>query len=177
MNQQTTFSEEEYLVLADKVDKVAKILESATRHHTNTTLDMHAGIIVQTMNRDEACKTVACMAGCYLIGKIQKPIFKAYTCGTNILVNDKGRALTYQDGANTLARDLDFNDKSHLKAWADDNPTIWGNKYGIHMFTSVIAYNNVQTEKATIRDVINHFHSISDRMRDPNKRIAATNQK
>ena len=171
MNRQITFSEKEYLVLADKIDEVTRVFETATERHANTTLSMGSGIIVQTMSNDEPCKTIACVAGCYLLGKIQKPIFKAYTCGSNILTNDKGKSLTYQDGANTLAKDLDFNNKSHLQAWADDNPAIWGNKYGIHMFTSGMAYINVQAEKTTIKDVIDHFRSVSVRMRNPNKRI------
>ena len=79
------------------------------------------------------CGTVHCVGGWYAVANWRRQAIKDKF--------NKGR-VTYEHGADLMAKDLGFFDRDCLVGWANDNPKIWGNKYGFEMFTGKLAYSN-----------------------------------
>lgn len=65
----------------------------------------------------------------------------------------------FADGANAMAVDLGFSYRGNLKCWADQNPKLWGNKFGYRLFSGNSAFNYAKT----MRGVINHWIGVHNR--------------
>ncbi len=66
----------------------------------------------------------------------------------------------YSIWADTLAEFLDIKNRRYLNEWADNNPELWGNKFGIGMFCRWSAFTNESGKKLTHRDIINHWKQV-----------------
>ena len=177
MKYQTTYTDDEYIMMGDEMENVVTTLENCALRYPNHTIDMRAGKILQEILNDKSCKTICCMAGHYLLGKITKPLFSYYGDNTNILTDTNGTELNYLHGADMLANDMGFDNKNHMAAWADENPNIWGNEWGGYLFAANVAYNIDREEFMTLGKIVNHLKGVSQRLRDPGKRIAIADQK
>ena len=173
MNEQITFTDLEYQVMADKMEKAINTL-SCARRYPNPTISMNTASIYQDVNEDKSCNTIGCMAGHYLLGKMTKVTVKHFNDETKILTDIKGKELHFADGANLFARDLGFSNKDHIKKWANNNPHIWGNKWGGYMFSTDSAYDNYSKDKLTLDTIIKHLSTVTERLRNPSKRITLT---
>lgn len=71
----------------------------------------------------------------------------------------------YDYGAKLMAHDLGFTDKEKLKEWADQNPKIWGNPYGIEMFCHRLAFVPMGAEITSLKQIYDHWKGVYDRVK------------
>ena len=114
----------------------------------------------------EYCGTPACVAGHYAIASHQhRPRFHSFN---PFMPHPRGgHLLSYQSGANWMAEDLGFADSTHLEAWANDNPCLWGNIYGHNMFkpfSSSETYGGKCGDEITMAMVVKHWEGVRDRV-------------
>ena len=174
MKQQITFSEEEHRTLAHKLDKATKMLNSTARRYPDHHVAMYCHSVSQRPEQDgSTCTTIACMAGFYYLGKLTKPEFaKDENSNYSFLVTDDDKDVDFVEGAEMFADDLGFEKAVDLCHWAKQNPTIWGNNAGHGLFNHENAYGKATGTKLTINEIVLHLGSVSERLRDPCKRVA-----
>ena len=68
------------------------------------------------------------------------------------------------DGIEVLGQFL-FEGKECPSIWADANRKIWGNDYGIHMFTGKIAFGKRGNEILTLKDIGERYKAVAKRLR------------
>lgn len=100
------------------------------------------------------CGTVACHGGWAAV----------------ILVEDVGNSCGhFLQGAQTLAEFLrpgwGWYD---LEEWADDNPELWGNEYGVDMFNSdgYRAFGFDEPGECDLYDIAAHYRGVADRIEE-----------
>jgi hypothetical protein len=55
---------------------------------------------------------------------------------------------------------LGFEKRRDLEEWAQDNPKLWGNKFGQDMFYFPSAFTDDTNKQLTHRDIINHWKQV-----------------
>ena len=114
------------------------------------------------------CKTVACHGGWYETIYQMKRADAARPSdlevrGGKLCEHDSKRTIHFSDGAMRMAKDLGFEDMASLAWWAKQNPELWGNDEGEHMFFAPAAFG--QREIAFGMDVLaSHWHGVADRL-------------
>lgn len=84
----------------------------------------------------------------------------------------------YHDGAKLMASDLGGEIDDDLTLWAESNPDIWGNKFGLHIFSDVVAFkskfnifnflfrrNKIRKEAKSLQDIIDHWKEVKGRLK------------
>jgi len=73
----------------------------------------------------------------------------------------------YSDGAVKISIDLGFSDHYDLEDWADENPELWGNKYGSLMFMGGGSHAftpGSQFKAHNLKDIIDHWKEVKERL-------------
>lgn len=91
--------------------------------------------------------------------------------------NDSEIPVDYEDGAEILARDLGFDERSDLELWAHYHPELWGNACGRRMFGHHTnggvgeqafgfepTHHNGDDEFLTVARIIEHWRGVADRI-------------
>lgn len=122
-------------------------LDESNVNMISAILEDKAGNRVQDLERDiYSCDTVACVGGWAVV-----------------LYKDGNPKFNFDNGADVIAEKLGFFDMYEIKEWADDNPWLWGNRYGSRLFESAISYGcNERT--ITLKKVGEHFVSVGERV-------------
>jgi len=68
-------------------------------------------------------------------------------------------------GADRLAEELGFEDRSSLKLWAEKNPHYWGNEYGEWMFAEEEAFSKRYRDLLSLKDIPDWYMGVSERLR------------
>lgn len=118
------------------------------------------------------CHTVACVGGHYAAIKIdeadKEPMVDLVPLQDNLLIDDEGEYVSYEQGANQMARDLGFECSDELAQWMHENPPIWGNNDGHLMFIEDRAWSEPNQPKAlqtlTLKDVAAKLRAVADRV-------------
>jgi hypothetical protein len=71
---------------------------------------------------------------------------------------------SFTDGADVIAQTLGFEDRKQLRFWANDNPQIWGNEWGMAMFTDGKAFGKAEDEFGSLQIIIDHWKGVRDRV-------------
>jgi hypothetical protein len=130
------------------IDNLKKILPLASEEGQ---LDMHEHRVQHACYK---CGTIHCVGGWYAIA--------AYD-----LINNPFE-MGFSTGADRMALDLGFiadeytPSRQLLGDWADEHPEIWGNIYGMSVFTSSKAYNGAKN----MAEVIQFLEKVRDRSPD-----------
>ncbi|CAC9656723.1 hypothetical protein [uncultured Gammaproteobacteria bacterium] len=66
----------------------------------------------------------------------------------------------YEVWSNALTVFLGFKNKGGLRLWANDNPKLWGNRFGEGMFVFRLAFTDDTDKQLTHRDIINHWKQV-----------------
>ncbi len=123
------------------LDKLYSVLPFAMQEERS--LDMGE----TRVNSRHACGTVHCVGGWYAIGHHKESAFS----GTSGF-------LCYAYGADRMANDLGFQDRTYLSQWARENEELWGNEYGTELFYSLDAYGSARD----LAGVIRHLEKVAD---------------
>ncbi len=120
------------------------------------------------MNSEEKpmCDTPGCHAG--LISIVAKELPELQEIYERITLSKWGSSrYRYEVWSNALTVFLGFMDRRHLRDWAENNPKLWGNKFGGDMFVFEIAfiddtkaYIDDLAKQLTHRDIINHWKQV-----------------
>jgi hypothetical protein len=120
------------------------------------------------MNNDEepTCNTPGCHAG--LISIVAKDLPELKDIYERIILSKwKDSRYRYEVWSNALTVFLGFKNSRDLRFWAENNPKLWGNKYGGDMFVFDIAfiddtkaYIDDLAKQLTHRDIINHWKQV-----------------
>lgn len=99
---------------------------------------------------DNLCDSVACHGG-----------WGAFLYGERLNYD----LYVFQYGAYEIAKKLGFDSVAHYERWADENADIWGNYYGIYMFSSIghLAFGKTQYA-CTLRDIGMHYLGVGERI-------------
>lgn len=175
------------MITSQKVYKLIKTFERVLPHAGHEgALNMREGSVsIDRTNIDRTnidkyvggakshyCGTVHCHAGWYLLGK-KWNLHSQFLTHYNIFKKALGiqRPYSYSDGAEEMAKDLGFNEREELEDWAENNPSIWGNEFGINMFFEECAftgrifnYCETDTPTITLKDIIKHWKGVHDRL-------------
>lgn len=94
-----------------------------------------------------------------------------HPCGTHAchagffaIANNKENDIDYSfnDSAGEMAQYLGFKKSRDLELWALENPKMWGNNYGEHMFCT--SYSFMKTfDTITLKDIGLHWLKVADR--------------
>jgi len=99
---------------------------------------------------DSVCETVACHAGWFAWGTNKIHIFTVYS---------------YKNAADEMSEFLKSRwCKGNLECWAQDNPTIWGNRDGDGMFVEEEAFG--VSENLTLEVIGKHWLKVAARIRE-----------
>ena len=126
------------------------------------------------VTRDEAgqCNTVACVAGWYLLACVSEARESAdgikwewYESEAEGLFRS-GVSVDWTEGAAMLATDLGcgIGGRQRLERWARENPELWGNHEGEHMFGLASAYGFWNRDYLSLAHVIAHWRAVADRI-------------
>jgi hypothetical protein len=98
-------------------------------------MDVYMGMGIEPL-----CDTPVCHAG--LISIVAKDLPELQEiCKDDIFFMYKTEIIyKWQVWVDSLADFLGFEEKCDLEGWAGDNPEIWGNEHGIHMFELTKAF-------------------------------------
>lgn len=94
------------------------------------------------------CGTVACHA-----------VWFGAACG------ESSFEYSFREGTRDMSAFLfPFEDRC-LETFAENNPKIWGNEYGLYMFASTgsWAFGKSKYETLTLEDISNHWRGVADR--------------
>lgn len=123
-----------------------KVLPKAKKEKN---LDMNIGSV-------DVCKTAHCHGGWYTVAKIN-PLRRIIT------------KMNYIEGANIMAKDLGLKSRVELQNWANDNPNIWGNNYGLLMFQSngrvAFKSSNRPSGAYSLKEIIDHWKEVYERIK------------
>jgi hypothetical protein len=110
---------------------------------------------------EPTCGTPGCHAGLISIVSEELPeLQEIYERLYFLQWNIRGNRYEYDMWADALAIFLGFVDMEDLMDWAKDNPKIWGNEHGFHMFSFRRAFTDKTNKKLTHRDIINHWKQV-----------------
>ncbi len=99
------------------------------------------------VNEDHKCGTVHCHAGWWAIGRMNLK-----------------ESLSYSDGSSDMAKYLGFgNYVDELENWAQDNPKIWGNTEGVHMFSNANSFD-AEWCNINLKKIGMHWHKVANRL-------------
>ncbi len=112
-----------------------------------------------------SCGTPGCHTGLVsIVAKdlpgLEETYLKVFKIYFKIYKDIKPDLYVYTIWADTLAEFLGFGDMLDLRLWARDNPKLWGNKYGVFMFSDKRAFTNDKTKEIDHRDIINHWKQV-----------------
>ena len=145
------------MITPEKIREVCERFRKST-FYEDSIVDMKTAYA-----RFEAYQCTACHAGHYMVANIHRiPI-------------DKARFPSWIHGAGLMGRDLGFGEdmetaKIELQFWAEANPEIWGNKNGISIFSSAMAFG-VKTKHGvmmSLDDIVAHWEGVADRLEKEN---------
>jgi hypothetical protein len=106
------------------------------------------------------CDTPGCHAGLISIVAQDLPelqdIHKKYRIGARVNPD----YYNFNSWGNALAIFLGVVCRGNLERWAENNPKLWGNKFGRDMFNSWQAFTNDKNKWLTHRDIINHWKQV-----------------
>ena len=150
---------------SEAVREVAEYFLSIKDRCENPILNMSDDLITRG-----GCGTAACHGGWYAM-KIEDVGWKLGS-GASILVHGDGadtadwHSVKFWHGADLMAKDLGFENMEFLKIWAEENPDIWGNKYGAMMFHSGgrKAFGVNPGIKTTLEHIGRHWMAVADRL-------------
>ena len=114
------------------IDTLGSIREVADR----------VGVDMDRVLVDPACRASSCHGGWYGIARGCQSVF------------DKG--------VDRMAHDLGFRGRHDLTTWAEENPDLWGNRYGEWMFGLEIAFGCTR-DTITMTKIINHWIGVNNR--------------
>lgn len=103
--------------------------------------------------RKHSCGTEACHAGW----------FGAYYCKHNPV----GDFMNYSE---IIANSLGFRDtkdeeaRNRMLQYFEDNPDIWGNKFGGGMFTGARAFRKEEGKPITLKVIAEHWYKVAERL-------------
>jgi hypothetical protein len=108
------------------------------------------------------CGTPGCHAGLISIVAKDLPelqeIYKIHLYLTNRVGCQSN--YHYSIWADTLAEFFGFKNSRDLRFWAENNPKLWGNKFGEGMFYCPSAFVNDFYKEITHRYIINHWKQV-----------------
>ena len=145
----------------------ASVREVAARFHRAAKrariLDMEEPN-VRVASTNNACSTVACAAGHYML---QHAIDKLETEATGrggAARQDPGtEGMDWEQGTLLITNDLGSENDEHLMGWADANPQLWGNDDGWELFYQEDAYD-FSGPRLTLTDIAKHWERVADRI-------------
>lgn len=133
----------------------------SNKHHSSTRcheladlfLFLHLSDPKARVDMDEPefhpCKTVACHAGWFAMASGKKE----WSC------------YTYDDASDEMAQFLGFVYAGRLKRWMYCNSDIWGNHFGLDMFSSSEAFE--ATDKTiNLKVISNHWRGVAMRLEE-----------
>ena len=127
---------------------IGKLKSVERKARKEDALSMEVAVVKSSTHK---CGTIHCVAGWYAAANIKRKylvdIFK-----------DRDY-VGFLNGADLMAKDLGMEDSHDLIDWADENPEIWGNEEGQHMFYEKYAYNH-----EGFSGVIKHWEEVLERI-------------
>ncbi len=84
-------------------------------------------------------------------------------CSLHCDIDDCNHLYFYYVWADALAVFLGFTDSRDLRFWAENNPKLWGNKFGSSIFRCEVAFTygtNDSDKGLTHRDIIEHWKQV-----------------
>ena len=146
---------------SEAVYKVADVFKTihkmSLKKEHNFSLDMSRGIV------DEKDGIVCgCHAGWYMYGT-EKGIWRDCIYGQVLSTGRDVGATPYTEGADLMAKSLGFKDQFELRLWADNNPYLWGNSYGVYLFTRMKAFG-LSKKTLTFKDIFKHWRLVGHRL-------------
>lgn len=111
-------------------------------------LDMEEGQV----NCDYECGSVHCFGGWFAVACLEAGLLEGY--------------VTFRGGGYLMANMLGFGRRHEFECWADDNPDIWDNPYGMEMFIDKKAFKSPQRPSGAkdVADIINHLQDVQARL-------------
>lgn len=141
------------MITAKKIRKVCKRLERVEPASSHVNMDASTIFMGSSV--------VACHGGFYALAR--KHHHPEFDWREGYFIDRFGYRVQFTDGANWLAKDLGMRSSERLRVWAHENPKIWGNAYGLNMFSSQLAFG----ERVTLfklRTVIDHWFGVANRL-------------
>ncbi|CAC9648362.1 hypothetical protein [uncultured Gammaproteobacteria bacterium] len=105
------------------------------------------------------CNTPGCHAGLiYMAAEDLPELQDIYE--RIVLSKWKSCSYRYEVWSNALTVFLGFIDGRGLESWANDNPKLWGNRFGGRMFVFDLAFTDDTDKQLTHRYIINHWKQV-----------------
>lgn len=187
-----------HMPTAEQVDAVARRLAWAADREEDAghdaVVNMAEGRVVRVHPKapdaaDEACQTVACHAGHYMLACVLEPAWKADSVPHNerwdheacrvldeLLVPEgtpsqwpgQPDTVSWMDGSHRMAQDLGFNDAGDLCTWAYAFDKVWGCPDGNRMFSpeGLTAFGIHDTYTCPLRHIADWWGAVAARWRE-----------
>ncbi len=111
-----------------------------------------------------SCDTCGCHAGLICLAAQELP--EMQDIYTPLYLSESGRRgkrdnqYIFYVWSSALAIFLGFKGGHELEMWADNNPKLWGNKFGRDMFCGWRAFTDDEDKQLNHRDIINHWKQV-----------------
>ena len=69
----------------------------------------------------------------------------------------------WEYGTHLISNECGFEGRFKLKKWADNNPKLWGNKFGYDMFGENRAFGIKDEDDLKLSDIVAHLRGVSER--------------
>ena len=166
----------------EQVARVAEIFETLAAR-----VDAKVDFANPRIDHGQACGTLACHAGWYLVGVAQVPLdrrpnpsagFSWTPSGvagrmTLASLERAGASASFTEGRARMARALGFDETATLAEFAARHPEWWGNEHGARMFSSAghAAFGfesgggcaNDGLRECTLADIARHWRAVAGR--------------
>ena len=122
------------------------------------------------VHEQHPCETISCFGGWYAIARFWEwEGVKGTYIGESLGQNECETRIDFHNGADQMAKDLGFEDNEELEKWAEENPDLWGNEYGVRMFHDGQAFGMDPYVEPQFRDIVAHLETVADALESKEK--------
>lgn len=131
---------------------ILKVIDNFKKVLPMAKMEGHLNMAAPEVNcRGHICGTVHCHGGWYAVA----------ACSLK-------RKITFDTGANKMARDLGFFNAEKLEDWMCDHPEIWGNSHAHSIFSWETAFYHEEKRPIgaeNLQHIIDHWQEVYERLR------------